>query len=295
MTRAADSQSEAQRVASRLPNFVYIGPSKAGSTWLHEVLIKHHQIYMTDAKDLYFFDRYFDRGADWYAGHFRNVQPQHAIVGEVCQEYLSCGEAPARIRTVLGDDVKLMVTLREPVARAFSGYLYMRKHNVFTGTFREAMETRPGMFEHSSYATLLSRYLEYFKASQIYYGLFDDLVESPQGFIDGVLDWLDVEPMQLDESMLAARLPASRARSRYVAGTVKQVANWARQHRSASLIGHVKRSALVQRALYTPLEDKPTVAEADAAYMRARLLPEIVQLEQMVGMDLRKRWNWPEP
>ena len=38
----------------RLPNFIYIGPDKAGSSWLHEVLIRHEQVFMPDAKDLYF-------------------------------------------------------------------------------------------------------------------------------------------------------------------------------------------------------------------------------------------------
>lgn len=280
-------------MGAKLPNFVYIGPSKAGSTWLHEVLVKHPQIFMTEAKDLYFFDRYFERGVGWYLSHFRDARPEHAVIGEVCQEYLSCAEAPARMRQVLGPDVRLMVTLREPVARTFSGYLYMRKHNVFAGSFRQAMETRPGMFAHSSYATLLSRYLAYFDNSQIYYGLFDDLVESPQRFIDGLLDWLQVDPMPLGTSLLAARLPASRARSKHVAGAVKQAANWAREHRSTSLIGHVKRSPLVQRALYAPLDDKPSPSEEDAAYMRARMLPEVLRLEEMVGIDLRARWKWP--
>ena len=44
------------------PNFIYIGPDKAGSSWLHEVLISHDGIFMPPAKDLYFFDRYYDRG-----------------------------------------------------------------------------------------------------------------------------------------------------------------------------------------------------------------------------------------
>ena len=47
---------------TRLPNFIYIGPDKAGSSWLHEMLIGHPEVYLTPAKDLYFFDRYYDRG-----------------------------------------------------------------------------------------------------------------------------------------------------------------------------------------------------------------------------------------
>jgi hypothetical protein len=280
-------------VTTRLPNFVYIGPSKAGSTWLHEVLIQHPQVYLSDAKDLYFFDRYFDRGVDWYAGYFRDAGPQHKVVGEVCQEYLSSADAPVRMRSVLGADARLMVTLRDPVTRAFSAYLYMRKHNVFEGTFREALETRPGMFQHNRYATLLERYLEHYDRSAIHCAVFDDLVQSPQRFVDDVLAWLAIDPMPLDDSMLAARLPASRARSKHLASLVKRGANWARRHRSAALIGRVKRSPRLQRALYVPLRDKPVLPPEDAAYIRAQLGPEVARLEGLVGVDLRSRWGWP--
>lgn len=276
----------------RLPNFIYIGPSKAGSTWLHEVLIRHPQVCMTEAKDLYFFDRYFDRGREWYADRFRHARPEHRVVGEVCQEYLSCAEAPGRMRQLLPPDVKVMVTLRDPVDRAFSGYLYMRKHGVFDGTFREALETRPGMLDHARYATLLSRYLEHFDRSAIHCAVFDDLVDDPRAFIDTVIDWLGLEPMELDESLLAARLPASEARSVPVARMVKQGANWARRHNATTLIGHVKRSPLVQRSLYKPLEDRPNLRDEDVEFVRVRMRDEIARVEEMFGLELQQRWAW---
>ena len=282
-------------MTQRLPNFIYIGPSKAGSTWLHEVLITHPQIYLSAAKDLYFFDRYFDRGMDWYAGHFTGIQPQHTVVGEVCQEYLSSPEAPERMRSCLGPDLRLMVTLRDPVARAFSGYLYMRKHGVFEGTFREALETRPGMFYHSSYATLLSRYLERYDRSVIHCAVFDDLAADPQSFVDETLSWLEVEPMQLTEKQLAAQLPASKARSLPLAKAAKQGANWARQHNAATIVGVVKRSPVVQKVLYARLTgDKPQLSDDDAAFVRKRLGPEMVRTEELLGIELRRRWGWPE-
>ena len=280
-------------MSARLPNFVYIGPSKAGSTWLHEVLIRHPQIYMTEAKDLYFFDRYFDRGVDWYADRFRDVRPDHKVVGEVCQEYLSSPEAPKRMRSCLPDELKLMVTVRDPVARAFSGYLYMRKHGMFEGSFREALETRPGMLNHSRYATLLSEYLQHFDRTAMHCAVFDDLVEDPRAFVGAVLDRLGVEPMELDESLLAARLPASRARYLPLARTVKRGANWARQHNATTLIGHVKRSSLVQKTLYKPLADeRPQLLDSDAQYIRERLHDEIVGVEELFGLRLLDRWGW---
>jgi hypothetical protein len=280
-------------MGERQPNFIYIGPSKAGSTWLHEVLIRHPQIFLTDAKDLYFFDRYYDRGLDWYLSHFKDAGPEHRLVGEICQEYLSSPEAARRIRDCLGPDVKLMVTVREPAARAFSGYLYMRKHGVFEGSFREALETRPGMLNHSRYASLLSNYIAAFGRQAIYCGVFDDLQEDPQRFVKQLLSWLGVEPMALGESELAARLPASRARSVSLARVVKHGSNWARQHNASRLIGRVKRSPAVQRALYTPLKsDKPRLTDEDAQWVRERLTSEIVELEAMFDLDLRGRWGW---
>lgn len=60
-------------MAGQLPNFLYIGPDKAGSSWLHEVLIQHPEVFLSEAKDLYFFDRYYDRGMAWYASQFRRA------------------------------------------------------------------------------------------------------------------------------------------------------------------------------------------------------------------------------
>lgn len=81
------------------PNFIYIGPDKAGSSWLHEVLLTHHQVFMPPAKDLYFFDRYYDRGLGWYLGQFAGATSDQSVVGEVCQDYLFSSQAPLRIRS----------------------------------------------------------------------------------------------------------------------------------------------------------------------------------------------------
>ncbi|MGI8692972.1 MAG: sulfotransferase family protein [Geodermatophilaceae bacterium] len=280
------------------PNFIHIGPGKTGSTWLHEVLIRHPQIFMTEAKDLYFFDRYYERGLDWYLGQFDGAGPEHKVVGEVCQHYLFSADAPKRIHECL-PDARLMVTLREPAARAFSAYLYQSKHGVLTGTFREALDAGDGLLNPSRYATHLKRYLEYFDRSAIYVGLFDDLSKDPQGFIDPLLTWLGVDPMTLDEALVKERLPASGARSTALARTVRDAADWARRRNAATLVGRIKRAPLVHKVLYKPLGGgggpKPTMSPDEAQIVRDQLTPEIVELENLLGIDLRKRWNWAGP
>ena len=190
-------------------------------------------------------------------------------------------------------DVRLMVTIREPAARAFSSYLYMLKHGAVTGTFQEVLQSRPSILNPSRYATHLNRYLDYFDRSLIYCGVFDVLAEDPQRFLDPLLDWLDVDPMRLDEHLSAARLPASSARSTVVARLVRDTADLARRHRAARLIGHVKRSPLVHKVLYRPLDEStPRMSRDDAERVRESLESEIAQVEATFGLDLRRRWGW---
>ncbi|WP_182523393.1 sulfotransferase family protein [Nocardioides dongkuii] len=276
---------------SRLPNFLYVGPDKAGSSWLHEMLLKHPDAYLTPAKDLYFFDRYYDRGLEWYAAQFRAARGE-AVVGEVCQDYLFHPEAAARIHATLGP-VKVMVCLRDPVDRAWSSYLYMRKHGIGPDTFAEALESRPELLEHGRYATGLDRFLERFPRHLVHVGVFDDLEADPQGFLDAVTDFLEIDPLPLEAKDLAARLPAARARSVRLAGAARRSADWVREHDGARLVGMVKRSPLVHRALYQPIDRRAVRPEAgDVSAVRAALAPEVDALERTFGLPLRESWGW---
>ena len=276
---------------NRLPNFLYVGPDKAGSSWLHEMLLKHPDVYLTPAKDLYFFDRYYDRGLAWYAAQFRDARSEE-VVGEVCQDYLFHPEAASRIHATLGP-VKVMVTLRDPVERAWSSYLYARKHGIWPETFGEALRTRPELLEHGRYATGLDRFLRLFPREMVHVALFDDLTVDPQAFLDAVTDFLDVDPLPLESKDLAARLPAARARSVRLASAARRSADWVREHDGARLVGTVKRSPLVQRALYRPI-DRQAVRPApdDVITVRTALAPEIDALEGSFGLPLRESWGW---
>jgi hypothetical protein len=276
---------------NRLPNFLYVGPDKAGSSWLHEMLLKHPDAYLTPAKDLYFFDRYYDRGVEWYASQFRGARGE-SVVGEVCQDYLFHPEAAARIHATL-NPVKIMVSLRDPVERAWSSYLYMRKHGIGPDTFGEALRSRPELLEHGRYATGLDRFLALFPREMVHVALFDDLAVDPQGFLDAVTDFLDLDPLPLAPEDLAARLPAARARSVRIASVARRGADWVREHDGARLVGSVKRSPLVQRALYRPI-DRAAVrpGHEDVVAVRTALAPEIDALEHTLGFHLRESWGW---
>ena len=277
----------------QLVNFLYIGPGKSGSTWLHEVFLSHPEIYFPEAKDLYFFSRYYDRGLGWYSAQFRAARPEHKIVGEVCPEYLSSEKAAERIRECLGPDVRLMVTLREPASRAFSSYLYLQKHGLAAPTFIQTAQQVPTLLGEGRYGTHLRRYLRRFDRESLHVAVFDDLQANPQAFLNDVTHWLGVGRHVVSPQQLEARLPAASARWLPLAAAVGHTANWVRHHDGANLVGRVKRSKLVQRVLYRPLGDNgPTMSLEDVSYVRERLDQEIAEVEDEFGLVLRKRWGW---
>lgn len=279
-------------VGGRLPNLAYIGPDKAGSSWLHTMLDHHPQVYVTEAKDLYFFDRFYHRGRDWYARQFGGALEHHRYIGEVCPDYLACPKAPARMQEVI-PRARLVVTLRDPAGRAFSSYLYMRKHGEGPSTFREALHSFPDLLDHGRYGTQLARYAAHFPRDQIFVGLFDDLRDDPQAFFDGLTDWLGLDRLVLSEEDRQAQLSASRARVPLLAWLVRYAANWVRVHDGARAVGRVKRSPLVHRVLYTPMGEKtPSMEPQDRDWVREQLLNEVLIVERDWGLPLRERWGW---
>lgn len=275
------------------PNFLHLGPGKSGSTWLHEVLLLHPQVFLTQAKDLYYFSRYYDRGFDWYRKQFRAAQPDHLVVGEVCPDYLACPEAPARIKECLGSQVTLMATLREPVSRAFSSFLYLRKHGLAPDTFLEAVRSIPQLIDEGRYATQLSRYADHLGPGAVRVSLFDDLQQDPQAFFNGITDGLRLDRMTLDAHLLEAKLPASKARLLPVAMAVQRTAGWVRAHDGTELVGRIKRSPLVQTVLYKPLRTNQSELPRDAVdFIRERLAGEVEALERDHGLSVIDRWRW---
>lgn len=278
---------------SRLPNFIYIGPDKAGSSWLHEILIDHPEVFFTPAKDLYFFDRYYERGTDWYAEQFAAARPEHTVVGEVCQDYLFHPQAPARMRETLGERITMMVSLRDPVERAWSSWLYARKHGMYPPDFGVALREVPELLEHGRYASGLDRFAEHFPRDAVHVAVFDDLSADPQRFLDDVTDALGIARMPLEPEQLEARLPAAAARSVRAAHLARRAADWVREHDGAALVGQVKRSPLVHRVLYRTIDRSEVRPDADSVdYIREQLGGEVDRLDERYGLGLRERWGW---
>jgi len=106
----------------KVPNFIIIGCQRCGTTSLYTYLAQHPQILTPIKKEMDFFSWHFDRGIDWYLAHFPPMPPgEQFLTGEASPSYFDSREAPERLYSLF-PEAKLIVLLRNPVARAISQF-----------------------------------------------------------------------------------------------------------------------------------------------------------------------------
>ena len=159
----------------RMPNCIMIGVEKAGTFALLTFLSAHPQVVRnTSYTEVYFFDRYYDKGLDWYREKMPYSLPGQ-VVFEKTPSYFIRSEVPARIlRTI--PDIRLLLIVRNPVKRSISDYVMQKEiHHGVLKDFEKFVLHPSGQFEpaspfiqHSLYDFYLQRWLKYFSMDQIH-------------------------------------------------------------------------------------------------------------------------------
>jgi hypothetical protein len=273
----------------RLPEFIGVGSIRTATTWLHEQLKSH--VGLPLVKESRFFDRYYDRGLDWYGRLFRDA-PADQPVGEFCPTYFPLTAVRDRIRHDL-PACKIIVTLRDPVDRAYSQYKMLRHDGYLPDvSFDEALKINPGIVNSSRYATHLVKWFEGAGRDNVLVCFYDDLVSDGQGFLDRVCDFIGIPRapvVALDKKTINAfeAGPKSAFLAR-VAIVTKSALQSHDYFRTDALLDRMGFFAFCRgRGVKFP----PIPSEL-ALRLREELLPEIQALEQLVGRDL-STWITP--
>jgi hypothetical protein len=175
-----------------LPHFLGIGALKAATTYLDALFRQHPDLCLPSAlKEVQFFNRYFDRGVDWYAGLFLACEGRRR--GEISPQYLFDPASPGRIAGLL-PDVRLVVSLRDPVQRAYSQYKHWVEERGYRKPFEDFLQEHPHTVERGEYFRLTSRYLALFPREQLHFVVAEDLLADPRPVLDDVFRFLDVDP-----------------------------------------------------------------------------------------------------
>ncbi len=301
-----------------LPQFVLIGAQKAGSTFIHEALRQHPDLFLPRYETPVFEDPFYDR--DQVSAVLQEAlapaRPAQ-IAGIKRPDYLGRPECPERLAQHL-PGVRLVASLRNPLARAISAYYWYVQVGILPARAlnegladlldEAAARQNPKAQEILSYGLYhqhLRRYLQFFSRSQMLILLDEDLRADVSAALRRTFEFLGV-----DASYTPANLNLRPKQSVYALPRLRWLA-WANRHffydhwvaannmqilvqkqnRLARLAynGSVAIDRLVLRRLFSqnlPALD-PALARALAAFYRE----DILALESFLQRDLSK---WKE-
>jgi hypothetical protein len=282
--------------ASRLilPDFVVIGAPKCGTHWLNECLREHPEVYLTpDVHEIFFFDRYFDRGVEWYARYFRGHAGQPRV-GDVTPTYLAHPLAAERLHQVL-PGATLFVSLRNPVTRAWSKYLHMwRKGDLPPDrSFRDACATAPEILGDGEYFRCLGPWRRRFDPGQLHYLVLDDASRDPAAYLSRVYEVLGVDASfrgpRTSQRYNEHQTPRSHGLAK-AAFRVSRFLHGRGLHRAVEVGKRVGARRLVLKDGRDPRRDPPPPTPDERAWLAAHYRADVAALAEVVGRDLERLW-----
>lgn len=261
----------------RLPDALVIGPMKSGTSWIQDYLQARGDVALPNGvKETFFFDRRYRKGIRWYAAHFSQADPDtHSATVEVAPSYFHAPDAPARIHDVLGD-IRLIVTLRDPVRRAWSHYLHLRRYGYTRAPLRKAVTRFPEILEASRYRSGLERWRAVFPRDRIWILRQEELATLPEKYAERLCAGLSI-PAVAPPARMGKSNEATLPRSFWLAAAGDRTAHFLRERRLYGFVNIAKRLGLKELFFGRPgARPLPTLDEADSAWLAAQLGGEAV-------------------
>jgi len=200
------------------PNLIGVGSARAGSTALYNNLKCHPEVFMpSKAKELLYFafygkktnyegpgDKYrFIQNFDEYLNFFAGSE-KYKIRGEISPLYLYHPKAAYNIKKSL-PETKIIISLRNPVDRAFSHFLKNYEigvepiHSFSAAISQEKLRKKENWGPRYHYLSWgfyyqqVKRYLEIFDMSKVFIYLYEDYNKGPEKILQNIYRFLEIE------------------------------------------------------------------------------------------------------
>jgi LPS sulfotransferase NodH len=228
-----------------IPNIFVVGAQKCGTTWLHDYLESRGDICLPKGvKETFYFDRYFDKGNAWYESHFSPCEDMLCrMVLEIAPSYFSNHNAQKRLPSY-APGAKIIVMVRDPVARAWSHYLHLKRYGYTNKPLLEAVQDFPEIIESSLYEKHIDIWKNAFGEKSVLVFSFEELVRDPVSFVNHFCDAVGIPRNDKLESITRKSNEASASRNFYLAKVVNMVADYCRQRKLYFVVNFLKKIGL---------------------------------------------------
>jgi hypothetical protein len=326
MTASTERLLKDAATRGRVPDFFIVGHAKSGTTALYEMLRRHPEIYMPDAKEPWFLasdmrPRFRSpmggdepETIDEYLALFAAAAPGQKA-GEASSSYLWSRSAAGEIAE-LQPKARIVAILREPASFLHSLHLQLLQTHVESArTLRRALELEPARREgkriprrshrpqllmysdHVRYVEQLRRYNEAFDPAQVLVLIYEEFKRDNAAAVRRVLRLLDVDEQHPVELLQAN--PSVRMRSQQLDGAVHALSLGRGPLAGAAktLVKTLTPQRLRREALRTTqrrvVHGRPQPPDEELmAELRRRFAPEVHALSAYLDRDLVSLWGY---
>jgi len=283
--------NDLRKVQQIWPNFFIVGASKSGTTTLYAILDKVQSIYMSSKKEPQYFNgssfklntkRISEKSE--YLKLFSSATRQKAI-GEASISYLQDPESAKLIHTEL-PDAKIIIILRDPCERMFSGYL-MFKTEGGKKSFQQLITTKPSFLESGLYFSRVKRYLDIFGPKQVKILIFDEFIKEPKDSVKQILEFLQIDsetPKNFKKKYNEYRSPRGKISQKIlVSDTISRIAD---KLLPKSLKWKLKEEIILKK------ENKPQLTKEHRIILENYYREDAKNLQNLLKRKLP--WKWIE-
>jgi len=297
----------------KLPNFLIVGAQKSGTTSLYNYLKQHYEVFMPERlkEPKFFVAPLFKKinynqslwkfsikniTFEWqdYLKLFENVQKEKAI-GESSTAYLYYYNIAIPLIKKHLEDTKIIISLRNPIDRAFSGYFHLRRDSHENLSFEDALKEENkrkrqkwiSIYHYTSigfYYNQVKAYLDNFDQLKVY--LYDDLKKDALGLVKDVYEFLGLDTSFTPDVSIrynVSGIPKNKFIYKFLRepnilkSMVKPVVK--------TLIPRGERRKLIEKIRMKNLQ-KPQMKPETREYLKNLYREDILKLQDLIKRDL---------
>ena len=271
-------------------SFIGIGAQKCASTWVYKILQDHPQVCVSDPKELNFFSYKYDHGFRWYLNHF-NDGLETKKCGEISPSYFYDPLAPARAHQ-FNPGMKIIVTLRDPVARAYSNHLHeirIGQYQCEDLSFETGLKNNPMYVYQSLYARHLKKWLEYFDKSQMLILIQEEIKAQPRKHAKKLAEFLGISDEHESQSINRQANVSYAEKIRGMDSLLKSVGKFGRKLGLGALVNKIRDNSLVRNLRESNRkhlsEDVPPMKPETCKELENIFQDEVNELLKIMGRD----------
>lgn len=298
----------------KLPNFIIVGFPKCGTTSLHYYLDDHPEIFMPKQKELHYFtaktliaqnkgpgdksvNQFHINSFKAYTKHFRGAGKEHKAVGDASPSYINYPECISAIKDKLGEEIKIIVVLRDPINRAFSNYLHLVRENREKLSFYEALQAEDQRKKigysdfwyykwNSLYAKKVQAYQEAFK--DVYFLTNECLKSNTLKTVQDLYKFLEIDPKYIPKNISKQYNPGGVYEDNFITKLIFRQSGFRRFLKQYLPITSGMKS-MKQEVLKQFEKPKPALDKKSEDYLVHYFKDDVKELNSLVKLNLE---NW---